>query len=207
VTGGAADGVHEVDDLIEDDADDAMWYSCNDPANANELFYEEIDTRRWIVVAGVTFNECVGLRFQLDGIPNGARIERAVLTVWHLKDEYMDQQLVATPSVHAWNSVNVPPFSDTHDHQPEAHDPAGFVGGSVSWEIDTDVTTAMDVEGPDLAPLVQQLVDRSDWSANANIGFAIIDHDPALPYDVRIADHSTLHAGQPARLVVRYSDP
>jgi hypothetical protein len=54
------------------------------------------DGAKSIFIAGGAFDECIGLRFQLNGIPNGAHIESVVLTMWHLPEVFRDVQGMAT---------------------------------------------------------------------------------------------------------------
>src|SRR5262245_13823041 len=79
-------GLSQVSDDIAADEDDAMWYSCTTAGSAVESLHEDLDGLKSIFIAGAGFDECIGLRFQLNGIPNGVHIESAVLTMWHLND-------------------------------------------------------------------------------------------------------------------------
>ena len=190
--GGVVPGEQTV--AIADDRDDAMW---NTPWTSPDerLVYRRPDNLA-LYVGNDAEQQAIGLRFAVD-VPRCATIEEAYLgaTVF---DEVHD--LTDTVQVSVWDSVDVPRFNEFHSESPPEHDPAGLWGLSVGdWAL--NATEGMSLSSPNLAELVQHLVDRDDWQPGATIGFFIEADAMAIDHYLGFVDVSVGDGNQSAFFV------
>lgn len=168
---------HKSKAVIAADADDAMWTGCTAGPTDERLYADPGD--RSIMVSDDEDDECAGLRFTLD-IPAGAKLASARLTLSRSSGDILEDH---TLLVRAWNSSSVPPFDDSHSEVAAQHDPGGLLGVSVGgWKpgtVNGPVTT------PDLAVLLQAVVDRSDWAIDdqhRTIGLLLVKEQMAAQW-------------------------
>jgi hypothetical protein len=175
---------------ITNDTDDATWIGGNDERlsfSTDEPFDEvgvDADMGR------------AGFRFELP-IPPNSVVESAVLRLIHSKGDANEAE---TTFVQVYDSASVPPFDENHVHAPSEHAPEGLWPVLVSgFAVGL---AGSQVESPDLAVLVQHVVDRPDWVSGGNIAFVITPE--TLGTWVSFADSAS---GSGARLRVTYTPP
>ena len=191
---------------LVDDRDDAMWFDCVYGAPAHEVLSEEPEGESSIYIAQGAYDECIGLRFALQAIPKGATIEEAKLTLWQLRGLSMDQLPEVNSVVHAWDSVEVPPFADESD-TPANHGGGVYLSKSAQIVLSTNTPTAapepVDV---DVRLFVEELVNKEGWSeVQSTIGFviqAVGSRDKTV--DIRFRDASAGSASQFTTLAVKW---
>lgn len=182
--------------VILDDTDDATWLDETD----ERLHVAENDMR--IEVGADSDNGRAGLRFELP-VPPGSTIQSATL---HLRRDNGSADPTHTMLVQVFETSEMPPFDDTHEHPPGEH-----VEGGV-WEMSvgdfSPGTTNSYVVSPDVSVLVQHVVDRDDWQSGGAIGFLLSPDDfviPTMPMAWATFADSTLGVG--AVLNVRFTSP
>jgi hypothetical protein len=179
--------------LVDTDVDDALWIRDSDErlSYSNSNPYVEVggDDEEWART---------GLRFRLP-IPVGSTIESATLRLTRREG---DADADETMLVQVFDSANVPPFDDDHEHVPEEHVSGGLfartVGGFAVGEDDQTVVS------PDLTPLVAHVVERADYHEGGTLGF-VVSAD-GLTHWAQFADRVTGPAGV-ASLSIRYVPP
>jgi hypothetical protein len=110
-------------------------------------------------------NQAVGLRFQNVSIPQGVTITAAYL-------EFETDETGSSPStvnIVAEASNNASAFASSNYNLTGR--PATLA--SVSWNIPAWDTVNQKHQSPDLSSVVQEVVDRSGWSANNSLVFMI----------------------------------
>jgi hypothetical protein len=189
--GGGAEGEPiRVDLSLSDDTDDAVWISSTD----ERLVYRDDEP---FLEVGADFEMArAGFRFSLP-LPSGAVVESARLYVMRITGEASASE---TMLVQVFDSASVPPFDDDHEHRPEEHDPHGLYRiGVFGFAVGRDGET---VQSPELASLVQHVVDRDDYAEGGTLGF-VLSADQ-LDSWVQFADRSET-AG--AKLSILYRTP
>jgi len=129
------------------------------------------------------------------GIPQGSVILEATLRVTATGD----QAGFPTAMVRAYNASSAAPFSSTHTHRLTEH--MGVTGTSATWVFPTFVPNQT-YDSPDLAALVQPIVNRVDWSPGNYLGLVL---DGAGSTDGTWRCMRNLASGQPGELTVTYS--
>lgn len=163
--GGAGSGGNnlpsEIVQQITKTADDCTWI-LNNGQYEERLRYSDMEP--WLEVGNDGEMGRMGLRFVLP-IPPKATIVSASLQL---------QRVAGTASstdsmtIQVYDSGNVPAFDGSHHHAPGLHVTAGLfatsVRGTLMGENNKPVTSA------DVKLLVQRVVDRADFGANATMG-------------------------------------
>jgi hypothetical protein len=146
---------------IQNDGDDAVWLYDTD----ERLYYSQAEP--YVEVGGDDERARAGFRFILP-LPRGSTIESATL---RLMRRLGDANANETMRVQVFDSATVPPFDDAHAHEPDEHDPGGLlalaIGGFSIGSGEGAITS------PNLAALVQHVVDRSDYAVGGAIGFVL----------------------------------
>jgi len=176
---------------ILDDGDDATWIDGNDErlSYATDQPFDEVGADAEMGRAG--------FRFELP-IPPNSVIESAVLRLNRIDGTALETE---TTMVQVYDSVSVPPFDEEHVHAPSEHVPEGLWPVLVSgFEVGAG---GSQVQSPDLAVLVQHVIDLPGWVSDSSIAFVLSPE--TLSTWVGFAD-STSGAGG-ARLRVTYTPP
>ncbi len=137
----------EIDALFDDDID-AGWEG--DPEDFNIL--------------------TAGMRFTNLGIPAGATIDSAYITVW--SHEIKTSADVANLTIVADANVHAPTFTED-----SLIDARTFTNQQISWVVDEEWGLWTPHRTPDLSPLVQKLVDSDGWEAGNPIAFIVLGED------------------------------
>ena len=175
---------------IENDADDALWLYDTD----ERLYYSAEEP--FVEVGGDDQGARAGFRFRLP-LPRGSTVESAIL---RLERRLGDASPNETMRVQVFDSATVPPFDGGHAHEPEAHAPGGLFAlaiGGFSVGSGEGVT-----DSPNLAALVQHVVDRSDYAVGGAIGFVVSADE--LSHWAMFADR---HSEAGTVLRIRYRAP
>jgi hypothetical protein len=149
----------EINLEIENDADDATWIGGSD----ERLVYG--DEQPFIEVGADSEFGRAGLRFELP-IPPSSTIHSATLRVRRVAGT---AEASETLSIQVWDSADLAPFDETHSHLPREHAPGGLWAVVVRGLL-AGADGAL-LESPNLAELVQHVIDRSDWQEGGAIGF------------------------------------
>jgi hypothetical protein len=159
--GGSSGTPIETVATITSDSDDGVWL---EGTNENLRTGAAENT---IEVGNDSEGARAGLRFQL-AVPKRASIQSALL---ELQREMGPATATETILIQVFDDASVAPFDDGHAHTPAEHAAGGLlpqvVGGFPVGEQEEKLTS------PDVAVLVQHVVNREDWSANAFIGFVL----------------------------------
>ena len=99
-------------------------------------------------------------RFQNVTIPQGAKIDSAVLIVFAHEDETAEARV----TVYAEATDDSPMFSET-----EAIDDRTRTNNSFRWIIDEDWTMWQPYHSPNLASVVQEVIDRPGWQSGNSL--------------------------------------
>ncbi len=99
------------------------------------------------------------LRFQNVAVPQGLVLDSAIMTLWAHEDEADEARV----TVYAEAIDNSPAFADD-----EALTDRTWTSASVSWIINDAWVIWMPYTSPDLAPVIQEVINRPGWvSGNA----------------------------------------
>jgi hypothetical protein len=155
-----ADGARAVSSLlrIQNDADDGVWLdgTTERTHHGADLFTLEVGADSEAARTGLIFRLPVPPR----SVINSARV------TLHRVDG--DAGPSDTMLVEVWDSCHVDPFNDAHVHTPDQHVPGGFWSTAVTgFAVGAN---GSDIVSPDLASLVQHVVDKPDWTAGATVG-------------------------------------
>jgi hypothetical protein len=158
---GQGGGPIETVATITSDADDGVWVAGTDEQLHTGYNDDTIEV-------GSDFEGArTGLRFEL-GVPKGATIESARVELRRVESPATEE---GTILIQVFDDVAVAPFDDTHAHAPAEHTLSGLwppvIAGFAIGAPDEIV------ESPDLAELVQHVVNRDDWTANSTVGFVL----------------------------------
>ena len=110
------------------------------------------------------------MRFQQVGVPAGATIDSAYITVW--SHEAKTAQDVARLTIVADSNVLAPTFTED-----SLIDARTFTAQQISWIVDEEWGLWTPHRTPDLSPLVQELVDSEGWESGNPIAFIILGED------------------------------
>ena len=158
----ASEAAHEGTNLelrIMDDADDGLWINGTTELlhHRPDLFVLEVGDDAEAARTGFIFRPA---------IPPGSQILSARITLSRLSG---DAQATDTIGVQVFDSAHMEPFNATHVHPPAQHVPEGIwstvVPGFALGTAGSDITS------PDLAALVQHIVDKADWTSAGTVGF------------------------------------
>jgi hypothetical protein len=146
---------------VRSDTDDAVWISLLD----ERLHYSATSFN---IEVGVDFEQArSGLRFALP-VPAGSTIDTAFLRLERRSGPVTMQDAI---QVQVFDSLDVPPFDEGHEHPPDEHDAGGLRAGAVrGFMVGSGSGTCV---SPDLRELVQHVVDKQGWSAGGFIGFVL----------------------------------
>jgi hypothetical protein len=146
---------------IEKPTDDCTWI------NGTEERLRFSDAQPVLEVGNDAEMGRIGLRFTLP-LATGAHILTAILRIYRVGGETADSDTLA---LQVFDVANVAPFDATHMHAPAAHASGGL------WSMKVG---AMPVgkanqfsQSPDLAPLVQHVLDKAEWTPGSAVGFVI----------------------------------
>lgn len=107
--------------------------------------------------------------------------------------------------IHVYDSVDVPPFDDSHVHRPEDHAERGLAGktmeGFIVQQADVTYTT------PDIGALVQRIVDKPEWTGAGAIGFVLTPQQNEFPMGDWVAFNDSSLKSDPPSLTIRYVAP
>lgn len=151
---------------VENDADDAVFVA-KDAAFERDPD-ERLGTSLRVGWDGQHWYRAA-LRFRLP-VPKGSRVVSATLELFRTESTGADADADATMRVEVYDSSNVSPFDDGHEHAPEAHDSGGLAGDFVGGFA---VGAPGVVTSPDLGALVQRVVERSDYREGNRIAFIL----------------------------------
>ncbi len=143
---------------IAADSDDATWTGSTEHVmieNGGFLLQIGNDARK----------PTAGLRFSVP-LPQGSQVLDARLELQLLN---LTDTAGSTVRVQAWNSIAVPPFSNTHVHPAELHASGNLSTTSIGGLSAVWGTTVSD----DLSPLLQPLIIMSEWSSGTYVGFVL----------------------------------
>jgi hypothetical protein len=180
---------------IATNEDDALWLNGDE----ERLQYAPGDPT--IEVGTDSEMGRAGLRFQVS-VPRGANIMSAAVTVFPRDGNLTG---VSALSIHIYDSVSVPPFNRFHTHTPAEHDERGLVSNGVDGFLVLDDMFARTT--PNLAALVQRVVDKSEWPGSGAIGFVLSPQRNAFEPGEWVAfdDYSSGSGG--ASLAITYVQP
>lgn len=162
-TGGAGGQVAtlNLELTISKPTDDCTWI------NGSEERLRFSDTEQTLEVGTDAEMGRAGLRFTLP-IAAGSRIVTAILRVYRVLGETGDADTLA---IQVFDVANVNPFDATHMHAAQDHASGGL------WAIKA---SGMPVgkanqftQSPDLAPLIQHVLDKPDWMPGGAVGFVL----------------------------------
>ncbi len=137
-----------------------------------------------------------GFQFALD-VPPGAAIVDAYLTVTASYDQFGFPEA----SISAYDVGTAEPYDAAHTHALSAHH--ALTESSVSWSFGL-FSPASEYDSPDLSPLVQEVIDRGDWSEGNYIGFVLDGADsPFFSWHC----FYNYQSGYPATLTVSFLPP
>ena len=143
-------------------------------------------------------NQTVGLRFTAVEVPQGVTIKEAHIEFIAKGTSTGD----ASYTIKAVNEGNVGPITN----RANAISTPPTTSASASWSLSSATagddwdTAGAEHSSPDLAAVVQEVVNRSDWSSKNNMGFVITGTG------TRIAESFDSDPSRAPRLVVKYDD-
>ena len=132
-------------DALDDDDIDAGWEGA--PEDQNIL--------------------TAGLRFRHIAVPPGARIDSAYIRVWSHESKTAED--VAELTIYCDDTDDAETFTEDAliDARPSTT-------ATVDWTVDEEWGLWTPHTSPDLSALVQEIVDRSGWSAGNSIAFVLL---------------------------------
>jgi hypothetical protein len=175
------------------DQNDALWINSTD----ERLHYSA--TNPTIEVGEDAENARAGLRFELT-LPAGTHVTSASL---RLRRSGGEITLPSSLTIQIYDSVDVPPFDDTHDHLPQDHD------GNHLWGM-TVTGFAIPAAGqistsPNVADLVQRILDKTEWTGTGWIGFVLAPDANAFASPNWVSFYDSFSGGDGASLVITYA--
>jgi hypothetical protein len=176
------------------DENDALWLDGTD----ERLHYSSTDLT--LEVGTDAEIGRTGLRFQISAPPR-ASITSAKI---RLRSETTHTDFASTMTVSIYDSVDVPPFSDLHAHLPEEHDPRHLWGHLVKGFMVCE--TGEICASPDLAELVQRIVDKPEWTGTGWIGFVLVPGDDFAASSWISFEDSSANT-EPPSLEIEYAPP
>jgi len=190
---------NDYDDAEERKSDGYSYYSNND-----------LDLGRDISVSHP--NQIIGVRFRNVKIPQGATITNAYIE-FDTYQVYGGTQNTLSISIHGEDSDDAERFDST-DHNISSRPKTTE---SVNWDVAPWNTVGEKYQTPDLKAIVQEIVNRADWSSGNSMALIITNpgDDPtegrmATPYDDDPANAPLLHieiAGVTATKYYGYFNP
>jgi hypothetical protein len=178
---------------IDSDKNDALWINSTD----ERLHYSASNPT--IEVGSDGEMGRVGLRFGLS-LPAGSTITSATLSLLQHSGEFT---VPSTMTVQVYDSVDVPAFDDTHDHLPQDHDGNHLWGMTVTGFMvreNGDTCTS-----PNIAALVQRIVDKQEWTGTGWIGFVLSPDQDKFAAPGWVAFYDSFSGGDGASLVLAYA--
>lgn len=183
------------------DRDDALWLSPNGVLEEKLHFGPNDGAAGYTIEVGTDSEMCrLGLRFALP-FGNGAQVISANLAIRRVGPA-SNADSTSTMAVRVFESDSVPPFDAAHTHgTPSQHDPDGVWLGQAVTGYAVGMTDAWN-QSPNLAALVQHVIDRSGFRAGNYIGFVL---SPDVMPGMQYAQFRDSFAGEdPAVLTVTY---
>jgi hypothetical protein len=177
---------------IAADVNDALWLNGDD----ERLHYSATDLT--LEVGTDAEIARTGLRFQIS-IPPRALISSAKLG---LRSADLHTDSTSTMKVLVFDTVDVPPFSDLHEHLPEGH--AKLAGKDIRGFVVCE--SGQVCVSPNIAELVQRIVDKPEWTGSGWIGF-VLAPDDAFAASSWISFEDSAADGVPPTLEVVYGPP
>ncbi|MFO7669204.1 MAG: T9SS type A sorting domain-containing protein [Bacteroidales bacterium] len=107
-------------------------------------------------------------RFQNVTIPQGAQIDSAVLVIYAHEDESAE----AFITVYAENVDDSPRFTED-----EALSDREMTSAKVEWDITEDWTMWEQYHSPNLAPVIQAVIDRAGWQSGNSLTLFLMGED------------------------------
>jgi hypothetical protein len=145
------------------------------------------------------WGDASGFQFGV-GIPQGATIQSATLEVWVYSHGGATGSSY-TAGIRIEDSDNAAAFSCATNNEVEDR---SYLGTTVSWSIPSSgLPTGQWNSSPDLASLIQQIVDRPGWSSGNYLSLGIWGETAAGGCKEYIYDYGSGHAELP-RLTVTY---
>ncbi len=135
-----------------------------------------------------------GFQFELP-VPQGSVILSAALELTATNDQSGKPDF----TIRAYDEPTAPLFVNTHTHTLTAH--AALTDAAVSWSP-PDFDNGDAFATPDLSALMQEVVNRPDWTPGNRIGI-VLDGFESLPGTWRCVRNFA--SGDPARLTVSYA--
>jgi hypothetical protein len=180
----------DIELTITEDRDDATWIGGED----ERLSYAT--DQPFVEVGADSERARAAFRFELP-IPPSSIIESAVLRLHHVDGDAAETE---TTLVQVYDSASVPLFDGDHVHAPSEHATGGVWPLLVSgFAVGL---AGSEVESPDLAVLVQHVINRPDWTSGGSIAFLLSPE--TLSGWVGFGDSAS---GAGARLRVTYTPP
>jgi hypothetical protein len=164
-------GAQTLSITLTNDTDDALFRIVSGELDEKLHFSPDEGAAGYTIEVGVDGEQCrTGLRFTLP-IEPGAEVESAVITLRRVGPE-SNVSDSATMRVQVFESPAVPPFDEQHQHDTPVQHATGIlwptsVGG---WPVGL---TGASTESPELAALVQHVVDGASWQAGSVVTFLI----------------------------------
>jgi hypothetical protein len=183
------------------DRDDALWLSVNESSQERLHFGPSDGAAGYTFEVGSDSEACrAGLRFALP-FGHGARVLSAKLALRRV-GAASNADASSTMTVRVYESDSVPPFDANHMHDtPSQHDPGGVWLGQAVGGYAVGMSDAWN-ESPNLAALVQHVIDRSEFRAGNYIGFVL---SPDVLPGTQFAQFRDSFAGEdPAVLTISY---
>jgi hypothetical protein len=185
---------------IAKDQDDCLWVVRSVALEESLHFTKTVDGLLQYSLEVSTDDEenRAGLRFQLP-LTRGTRIVSANLTLKRVYSLHVSPG--STMRVQVFDSDNCPVFDPSHAHQgPQDHVPEGLWAGQAIGGFDVGLSQGL-TTSPDLSVLVQHVLDRPGFGANAYIGFLLTPEQmPANEW----AEFADFEQGFPATLELAY---
>jgi len=155
------------DDVEETQFDGFLKMDSSDLELGDADFFDFMDKR---AVFGffdpMSEDQKVGLRFENVQIPQGATITSAYLEF--TTDETDSQETIVT--IHGEDSDNAAPFDEWGFYDLSSRP---LTDASVEWNIPAWTQVGEQQQSPDIKSIVQEIVNRSGWSAGASMVFTI----------------------------------
>jgi hypothetical protein len=196
-SGGVGGGVlHTRTLVVEEDEDDGLWTLVGGE-DEERLKFNTVDYR--IFVGTDVDNQRVGLRFPIAELAGAKVLSAHLVLSKEAGNNSGSEEVVAR----VWNTPGIDPFVEGHQHGPSQHADEGlWPDAEVSWT--PPMGNALETS-PDLAKLVQHIVDHPDFAStpDPHVGFAIFPVPTGAEWYVGYEDSSQGGAAAP-RLQLEY---